>query len=352
VHQVSRIPISRRLSLLTVVALAASSPGSASASASAPARWVTGPTLHAGSVHALSCPSARLCVALGSRLVRFDPSVRGGTQQIVVKGFKPSDVACPSPRECVVVGHGAPHRDAAGDLRFPVDELSLDPAANATGGAFSVIDAATNDPDDPVLGAKVTCVSVTNCVAIDWRYNVGVRGQAFDPVARTFRPGFTADNTDTGYTGNAPVGLSCPSARRCVVIDNFGGETTFDPASPGSPKRSQLKAAFYGLACPSTRLCLALGPLDNIYTFPPLHPRRIRRHSLKGGQLTALVCTDMRHCLLAGADGSVLSGNPMTPARFRPERIQGAQGIVELACPTSTDCVAIDAAGRSFVRRG
>jgi hypothetical protein len=79
---------------------------------------------------------------------------------------------------------------------------------------------------------------------------------------------------DSYFANQEPLGVACPSARQCVAVDEGGGQVTFDPTSPGIPKRAAIGSpdGLNAVACPSASVCAAVGEGGEEVSFDPASP--------------------------------------------------------------------------------
>ncbi len=146
--------------------------------------------------------------------------------------------------------------------------------------------------------------------------------------------------------GGLVTPIACPSEQQCTVLDG-PGELTFDPSSSLASVSRSLPVGDAALACPLTTLCTALTFSGRELTFDPDRPSARRSRSL--GRLyvpSDVACPSANECVTIGGPGGHIevAYDPVTGrrigARFRGDDIFTFTG--GLACPTRTECVALD----------
>lgn len=301
-----------RLPLLIVLALAASAaPASAQTSISWHAPVQIDPASNGG-ITGISCPTARLCVAVdatGHVLTTTNAGAGTNAWSKPVKiekltGGSLTAVSCPSNTLCVVV-------DALGDVLTSV---------NPTGGA----------------GAW------TKPLRID---------------ATTVAGGASA-----GLTG-----VSCPTTTLCVAVD--GGDpgnavTTTNPTGAASAWKLAKKAGtlLTSIACPTSTLCVAAGDQDYVSTNPAssLSAWRATGTQTGGGSVSAIDCPALTLCVEAGF-GNTSTGlattsttpkgaaGSWTTSSLQPNPPNPGAGLLDgVACISTAFCVAVDSADNVF----
>ena len=204
---------------------------------------------------------------------------------------------------------------------------------------------------------EVQCPSAAACVAVD----VNGRATSFDPAsAKASAPVQIA-------AGEVPMALACPSATQCTIVTTENHAYSFAPTAPkASPPvvpepdldvSNDEPPTTDGLACPSTSSCVAADDQGNVITF---HPARVRPSvltSLGQQSWSAAACPSATECIVAG-DGSEATFNPAAPSGAASPRSgleQGKNRIIDLACPSASQCTALDqrpgARSRSTRRR-
>jgi hypothetical protein len=281
-----------------------------------------------GSLQAVSCPSERLCVAVGyegSVFTTTDPT--GGADAWSVSDVNEGPgashltaVSCPSPSLCVAVSGG--YGGSAGRVFTSTDPASEIWRRTQIGGSPDLRGVSCATPSlcvavakegwifvsgDPTGGASawravdsptprdlfaVSCVAATLCAAGDAGGNILT---STDPTG-----GFAEANAD----GSVQItNLSCPTTTRCVAVTNNGDVlTSSDPTGGASswsfenlvPFEAEgtggsrfVKNALFGASCASTSLCVLVGAESRIFTAtdPFAPPALFTRTPRKRGRL-------------------------------------------------------------------
>jgi hypothetical protein len=191
----------------------------------------------------------------------------------------------------------------------------------------------------------VQCLSATQCVTVD----DNGRATSFDPATRkSSAPVEVA-------AGQVPMALACPSATQCTTITTTNQAYTFDPAAPKASTAFVLEPTSTspndeppttdGLACPSTSACVATDTHGNVITFDPGTSAAPALTSLSQGSWSAVACPSATQCTVAG-DGVEATFDPSSPTGTPSVKVeQGTNRIIDLACPSSAQCTALDAGG-------
>lgn len=255
----------------------------------------------------VSCPTARLCVTAagdGDAYVSTNPMGHASAWRAIrLAAGRMTSVSCPSSRLCVASA-------GAGGL-----VVTTDPTGGAN--AWRPMTLAT-EPDFqcekeymeqcPGGVASVTCPSARICVAVDGE---GLVLWSTDPAggADAWR---SADvDPQARYLGTSAV--SCPSASLCLFGD--GERRVYTSRNPGGGRWTaggRVRFAFQPLLCPLTTLCLAVDEIEH------------------------------RNWLSAGAAAGRADWRRLTA---------DATPVTGIACPSATECVAVDGAGRAMIGR-
>jgi hypothetical protein len=194
----------------------------------------------------------------------------------------------------------------------------------------------------------MACASPHRCVAID----NGGRAVSFDPSSP--RPALSSVLS----TASSPVGLACPSSTQCTAIDPKGNEVTFDPttlivsssANVDPVPLSTDPTNVNGLACPSTSQCVAVDGEGRIVTFTPGSPTAPTATTLDPGEdfgLVDVICVSAAQCT-AISQTKTVTFNPAAPAGATPAPIVLNGLLGRVACPSTTQCTAVDSLGNEL----
>ena len=183
--------------------------------------------------------------------------------------------------------------------------------------------------------------------------------------------------------------VACPSSRQCTAVDDAGNEVTFNPASPGSPTPHQIAATRCrqwrarraasappstapGIRSRSTRPRRAPRPrADRRGQHPtrrrvpveqPMHRRRDRRQrghlrpdllcdpdphpDRRQLGLNGVACPSTTQCTAVDANGQQVTFNPNSPGTPTPTTID-VSDLIGVACPSAVQCTAVDGFGKA-----
>ncbi len=209
---------------------------------------------------AVSCPTARRCVAVGTSGAMVWDGTRWKTQPGVVG----DSLSCPSGRVCVAVGSTPDDDDLIADIwrdgKWSSEDMPLPTAETRI---------------QSVTLSGVSCTSPVFCMAVG-DYSYGVRAQP--SPGRRVRTLAEAWNGQ-GWRIVPPVNpatlstlkaVSCRSPRLCVAVGTRGTQFTLVERWTGahwqvqtSPNPSTVGySTLDAVACPSTHVCEAVGTYD------------------------------------------------------------------------------------------
>jgi hypothetical protein len=303
-----------------------------------------GATEGSGNFNAVSCPSAKYCVAVGG-----DNSLRGVVAISTDRGLGWKDeqlsapvaqldaVTCESAKSCVAVGEGAIETSANAGVSWTPREL---PSANTT-----------------LLG--VSCPTATKCVAVG--VSPGNAGPLVGELLVSGDGGATwATPTLPGNVG-ALGSVECPTASFCVavgsqiLVSDDGGATWMTRAVNGGTN------VLRSVSCSSPTVCVALGA-NPIGAINPA-AGAFEATTTDGGatwtavttpagsaSLVAISCATGNACTAAGVSDTgtapVFSSND-GGVTWTKEMIPGSVTAVStLRCRTGTDCVFVGRQGK------
>lgn len=251
-------------------------------------------------------------------------------------------VACPSSSECVAVGEGG-------------RELTFDPLTHHT-----LASAALAGGHDL---ASVACPSTTQCTAVDgYAGSVYAGGDetTFNPLA----PG--SPGLVTIASGRPPgtrlLDLACPSVSECVAeqegvgFPGGGKALSFNPSSPGTPAATLTGLrGFQPIACSSPSQCTLVDAYDRTeVTIDPVSGVRLSVANIdKVGYLADVACPSTSECVAADRAGHEVTFNPTSPATHPLVRIVGpcspknrlCSVLTSVACPMVGQCTAVSDGG-------
>jgi hypothetical protein len=215
-------------------------------------------------LYGISCPTVEFCVASAADatiVTSINPT--GGAaawQKTQLEGpLELRGISCPSVALCVVVG------DDGDNIRpGPEDHGVILASADPLSGIWQRAQA-------PLQGNAygVSCPARNLCVSGDLRGNLLVSTDPSSPTSwRSFNGGASVQITD----------VDCPTASLCAAVDNNGDVlTSTDPAGgAGSWTLDHLAAfpameetpanGFFGVSCPGTGLCAISAASGQIFT--------------------------------------------------------------------------------------
>jgi PASTA domain len=233
-------------------------------------------------------------------------------------------LACPSTSQCTAV-------DGVGD------EVTFDPGSRSAGTRVTI-------DSDGLLA--VACSSRTECTAVD----AAGRQVTFDPAA----PGSPTPTTiDTQPDAGGFVAIACPATDQCTAVNQYSGsEVTFDPTSPTSPTPTEIDpgAGLLSVACPATTQCTAVDSSGNEITFDPAAPASLRPAMIDHLRLGAVACPSVSQCTAGNGYGDEVTFDLAAPGTPQPKTLAPGLPIVAVACPSASRCTAVgDGAGGTQV---
>jgi hypothetical protein len=204
-----------------------------------------------------------------------------------------------------------------------------------------------------------SCPSVTQCTGVsavnsDNRIDDEI---TLDPTTPTITPQVVK------IAPRDLSGVSCPSTSQCTAVRD-GAAVTFDPNSPYSVQTFLLtkRTRYDSIACPSTSQCTALGDLvpprtsfgtATVSTFDPAKPGSVRTISLPGfeiGRSEAIACPTTTECVAVTLAGIEFTFDPQSPGKPAPAIVPGAKfyspsaarrnGPLSISCPSAAQCTA------------
>lgn len=341
---------SRIVLLLTALAVLAALPSLASA---ASMRWSPAVRVEPsknGGVDAVSCPTARFCVAVdasGYVATTTNPTgrVRVWSKLAKIDSTTLTGISCPTTKLCVAV-------DDSGNVL-----ASTNPTGGSRAWSRAHVDPTSGSDGGPAGLTGISCPTTTLCVAVD----AATGGNALTST----NPAGGARAWKLTTIGGGPLnGVSCASSALCVAAGTqhvystspTGGSAAWHATGPQAGG-----GVFSAVDCLYTTLCVAVG-YGNTSTGLVTSTR-----NPKGGAsawrtvgvqntppdpgeslLDAVGCTRGFCVAVDGADNAYTSSAPVSgtwssAAAIRPKSISQASAI---SC-TSGICVVVDSAGVS-----
>ena len=168
-------------------------------------------------------------------------------------------------------------------------------------------------------------------------------------------------------TKAVPVDVSCPTATRCVVVDDLGNAITYDDGTWSAPKRIDSNG-MNTVSCPTAGVCVAAddsGAIvrtigDGRWSAPLLiDAESVGKVSQDGlSSVTVVSCATPDLCMAGDVLGRVTR---VTRRRHTPlvpiEKLAATpfpleKAVTGLSCPTTTFCAAVTDRGRALVWSG
>ena len=281
-------------------------------------------------VSALDCAGAA-CTAYAESgaAVRFSPGGGSSTVTPIDTGVPLNGLACPSESQCTAI-------DARGHA------LTFAPTAAGTPTPTTI---------DATGVRALACATATRCVGNE----SGLSGSvvSFDPTAPVTPTPVRIDGTQF------MLGIACSASSRCTTVDGSGMATTFDPATPGTPAPTPTSLLGhttipFDIACPSVTRCVTVGldqtgPQDVSYrvTFDPATPSGPSAPLDGVTSARSVACPTSTQCTAVDDAARVLTFDPSSSGTPTSQLVSGEK-LTGIACPTATDCVAVDAAGEAI----
>jgi hypothetical protein len=328
--------------------------------------WKLCPFPYSQSIAAISCPTARLCVAVddaGDAITSTAPSARRPAWRTsdIVATNQFSSVACPSVSLCVA------------SLASPYVATSTRPTNGSNAWKATQVDLGGGS-----IGG-LSCPSISLCAGTGGGGNVVVSA---DPTGG--RGGWRLDKVDDAtftcferafsYTCGATLkAVSCATSSFCLGVDDDGNTvTSTDPAGGTSswtlhaaglatpptglnyPNYPSPFSAF--VSCPSVRLCVVVDSEGHVET--SINPTggasawtHADLHDPVG--LTGISCNTVSFCVgVDGAGNAFTSGNPTGgAAAWKRRNINRSIPLTAVSCATRSLCVAVDGYGYSVIGR-
>jgi hypothetical protein len=288
-------------------------------------------------LNAVSCGSPSMCVAVdssGHAFVATDPAGGGEAwhSTTIENEAGLTSIVCPATTLCVVA-------DGSGNII-----TSTNPTAPAPTWAVGPV---TPDEID-----GLACAGTQLCVAVDTGGGVSTstnplagasswRDVSVDPIA-------------------APLtSVSCVSSSLCVATDIFGDVlTSHDPS--GGVHAWEVAAvdnrALTQISCPAATLCVALDEEGNILiSTNVVEGGRSWRYAGRIGGIfpSSLDCPDEDRCIVTEGGDAVISDFPSGGSEtWIASTVTAHESLSAVACPTVTQCVAVDSLGHAIIGNG
>jgi hypothetical protein len=234
-----------------------------------------------------------------------------------------------------VFGSCLPGTASAAETLTPVSQAPVDAAGANNGNA-----------------SYVACPALTQCTAVDGSgHAVTFNPQSPGSPQPVLIDPAQSEPAGAPETGTFLSGIACPSQTECVAIDDFAGEITFNPQSPGSAVRARVDGIDFeqdylelkGVACPSITQCTVVDEQGNEVTFNPQSPGTPTPTTIDGvAIIDSIACPALTECTALDYNGNELTFNPESPGTPAATSLAGEGVLTNLACPSTTECVTIE----------
>jgi len=149
--------------------------------------------------------------------------------------------------------------------------------------------------------------------------------------------------------GGSFSSVACPTTARCVAVDTFGREVTYDPTAPADTAPYVLDSgqSYAAVACPGTAECVAVTTGGRVVTFDPLAPANATPRSLAAPTVRGLSCPSTTQCTLVDDAGRELTFDPTGSDSPAAVTIDSGKQFWGVSCPSASQCTAVDNGGRA-----
>jgi hypothetical protein len=160
-------------------------------------------------------------------------------------------------------------------------------------------------------------------------------------------PILTTSAVGAGYA------VACPSVTECAAVG--GGETVFNPQSPGNPTVTTFCSfcSLDSVACPALTQCTAVAWVSHsgIYAFTvnPTAPEIPSGEGIGGYEPGNVVCPSAVECVTVNfATPEAITFNPTVSGTAAGSSICGSCELTSVSCPSTSQCTAVDTAGQEL----
>ncbi len=296
----------------------------------------------------VDCVSRTFCVAAdqAGNALRYDGVWRA--PEPVVPAASQVLVSCASSASCVLTAN---QRWAAWNGRRWGDDLALAPHAGSPVGSLSCPDpgsclAMTRDGmgyrlvgrrwsiDDPGLGVdrvSVSCPTGARCLA------VSSRGQASVWTDDAWSTPVWADPSR-----GQPTDVSCAGDRSCQLVDRFGAAAAYKDGAWSQSQVVSPSISLTSISCVTSTFCAAVGP-SVPQVFVGYSPNGwVPEGTDPGGVLNDIACSSTTSCVAVDLEGRAIVLDGQTWSAPMPT---GLSSIVAVSCGAPTFCLAVEQGG-------
>jgi len=351
-------------------------------------------------IMAVSCPSTSFCMAAddaGNAIKYLGAYGWQSPQSVDPYGGGFTAISCSSSSFCAALdahGQALTFNGFSWSYRSQIDpnngltsisctSSSFCMAVDYSGHAIEYVDGSWSQPTPIAPGGQgllgVSCSSSSNCVAVDGYGGVlYFNGSEWSPPEQvdSYPHGLhsvscpyatfcaAVSQSTTFYNGSAwstpqPVagatsafltGVSCPTSRWCMAVDNKGGAVIMQGRTWGSPMIGDPSPTgilgFLSVSCPVPGWCTAVDNDGNAVVFDgsgwlpaqPIDP---------GHSLISISCPQPGWCTAVDKRGYVLAednGVWSSPYHLDPQSFE----INSISCPNTSFCMAVDQMGNAM----
>lgn len=273
-------------------------------------------------------------------------------------------VSCPSPRLCVAVGRN----DTVATSTDPTGDASSWHATFVGAGSFDTGPGGGFYNGGQIRG--VSCPTTQLCVA------VGFEGSIYTSTAPTGGAGaWTATDLTPVGPNTHFHGVSCPTTTFCAAVASDGKVvTSTNPTDVGEilssanplggswqrAERSDGQGSLFGVSCPSPTLCVTGNLYGNLLaTANPTGSAEAWRRAPSGGsvQITDVDCPTATQCVAVNNNADVMTSESPLAGGWSLTNLRPYAGVDEtlllngtfgVSCPTASFCAVVGAVGTIY----
>ncbi len=183
----------------------------------------------------------------------------------------------------------------------------------------------------------VSCVSATDCVAVD-------------------ASGYALTYTSAGWSAPQDIddptrlnAVSCASATFCDAVDAAGDVLNYEGTSWAKPQNIDATGSLISISCASASFCAAADPNGYVYTFDGTGWSGPTQVVPQGEYLNAISCPTASFCVAVGSaenaqnNGQIGQAVTYSGATWTaPATIDSNTGMSSVSCVSATFCMAVD----------
>ncbi len=188
---------------------------------------------------------------------------------------------------------------------------------------------------------KATQLYSQNCTAAD----KGVDGLGLDSS------GFAAWHAFEQTATPQPLqGIACPSSGLCVAVDGHGNAATTATPAAGGWSLNHVAPAFSRVVCSSATLCLGLSGGSLVTSTDPTSGSWSTPAALDSVALNDVACPSSTSCVAVDSAGNALTtDNPSgAAAAWISTPVAAGDDLTGVSCPSAHLCLAVGQSGTAF----